>query len=326
MSGFLDIHSIRSKGEEVTISVVRTVRGRLDAEDMGRTLIHEHLLCDFIGADGVDRDRYSRPRVVQEMVPYLKEVKELGFETFVDCTPAFIGRDPVLLSELAEKTDLNILTNTGLYKEPYLPRYAFAESASELAQRWIGEFNGGIEAGIKPGFIKIAVNPGPLFKIQQKIVRAAALTCKETGLTIASHTVKGVAAVEEIKILKENGVDPENFIFVHADGETELDLHDEVLAEGAWLEYDSVGGRELQWHIELLERARDEGYLDQILLSHDAGWYTVGEEGGGEVRPYSAISRKLHPALERKWGKEETEKIMDRLLVRNPREALGRKE
>ena len=37
------------------------------------------------------------------------------------------------------------------------------------------EFEEGIDGtGIRPGFIKIAVNPGPLIPIQQKMVRAAA--------------------------------------------------------------------------------------------------------------------------------------------------------
>ncbi|HVR75679.1 MAG TPA: aryldialkylphosphatase, partial [Planctomycetota bacterium] len=39
----------------------------------------------------------------------------------------------------------------------------------------------------------------------------------------------------------------------------------------------------------------------RLLLSHDAGWYTAGEEDGGKdrVRPFTALSDQLLPALEK---------------------------
>ncbi|MGH8020026.1 MAG: phosphotriesterase, partial [Opitutaceae bacterium] len=40
---------------------------------------------------------------------------ELGVETLVECTPAYVARDPKLLARLSEASGLHVLTNTGLY-------------------------------------------------------------------------------------------------------------------------------------------------------------------------------------------------------------------
>jgi len=70
-----------------------TVKGEISAKQMGKTLPHEHVLVDFIGADSVSRDRYDQEEVIKVVLPYLKEVKELGCQTFIECTPAYLGRD-----------------------------------------------------------------------------------------------------------------------------------------------------------------------------------------------------------------------------------------
>ena len=163
--------------------VVQTVSGPISPDALGLTLVHEHVMVDFIGADRTGPHRWDRDQVVQTMLPYLQALRQRGVTGFVDCSPMYLGRDPLVLARLAELTGLHILTNTGLYKEPYLPREAFDLQARELADEWVREWEEGIDhTEIKPGFIKIAVNPGPLLPIQQTIVRAAAIAHLATGL------------------------------------------------------------------------------------------------------------------------------------------------
>src|SRR5262249_30444673 len=200
------------------MKTIMTVRGPVPAAEWGPALPHEHVMCDFIGAAATGRHRYRLDDVCAVMRPYLRAAQERGITGFVDCTPAYIGRDPAVLRRLAEESDLQIITNTGFYKEPYLPSFAFTETADQLADRWVGEYEEGIEeTGIRPGFIKIAVNPGPLIEVQQKIVRAAARAHRRTGLTIASHTAHGGAALEELDLIQAEGIDPTRFIVVHTD-------------------------------------------------------------------------------------------------------------
>jgi phosphotriesterase-related protein len=280
------------------------------------TLIHEHIMVDFIGADKVSKDRYDADEVFDVMLPYLKEIRALGVTGFGECTPMYLGRDAQLLARLAEAADMNIITNTGLYKEPYLPEYAFQKSADELAQMWIDEIENGIEdTGIKPGFIKIAVNPGNLIPIQQKIVRAAASTSLATGTTIAAHTGHGVAALEELDILEEEGVPLNKFIFVHAG----TDKDHEVAQRGAWVEYDGIRKEEAERNIQLIKGMLEKGYEDNLLLSQDAGWYNVGQPKGGKIRGYAYLVEEFIPLMKESGIDQDT---IDKLMILNPARAL----
>lgn len=318
-----DILADRAKGtkmEDDELYYIQTVRGSIRPRQLGLTLIHEHILVDFIGADKVSKDRYNPDEVFEVMLPYLQEVKALGVNGMAECTPMFLGRDPELLLRLSEATDIHILTNTGMYKEPYLPAYAFERSAEELSRMWIDEATNGIDGtGIKPGFIKIAVNPGNLIPIQQKIVRSAALTSKATGLTIACHTGHGIAGMEAIDIIEKEGVSAEKFIFVHAGAEPNVDYHVGIAKRGAWIEYDNVGPNEADRVIQLINIMLDKGYEDKLLISQDAGWYNVGEPRGGNIRGFAYIVKDFLPLMERSGIQAKT---ISKLLVENPARAL----
>jgi len=301
--------------------VIQTVRGPIGPEELGFTLPHEHVMCDFIGANQTGPHRWDRNEVVQVMEPYLKAIHALGVRSFVDCSPKFIARDPLVLARLAEGTGLHILTNAGLYKEPFLPPYAFEESADQLAARWAKEIQETIgDTGIRAGFIKIAVNPGPLIPIQQKIVRAAARTHRNTGAVIASHTASGLAALEQLEILEEEGVDPDRFIVVHADTEPDERYHLRIAERGAWVEYDQLREEEEERHLRLIRMMVDAGRAEQVLISHDAGWYNVGEKRGGQVRDYEYIPERFVGRL-REAGAGEA--LVHLLTVENPARAFA---
>ena len=303
---------------------IMTVNGEILAKQMGKTLQHEHVLVDFIGADSVSSDRYNPEEVYKVVLPYLKEVKELGCQTFIECTPAYLGRDPKLLVRLSEATGLNIITNTGYYgarQNQYLPHYAFKETADQLAGRWIKEWLNGIDnTNIRPGFIKIAVDQGELTDIHEKLVRAAARTHLKTGLTIASHTGPAIGAFEEIEILKEEGVDPSAFIWVHAQVEENLQYHVKAAKMGAWISFDGLGWEKPEAYVRLLANMKSQDLLNKVLISHDAGWYHVGEPNGGNFIGFTTLFDKLLPAL-RDSGFTDNE--INLLLVINPAEAFS---
>src|SRR5678816_418768 len=68
---------------------VMTVLGQIHADDLGATLPHEHIFLDFIGAAEVSRDRYDPDEIFEATLHYLEEVKDLGCDTLVECTPAY---------------------------------------------------------------------------------------------------------------------------------------------------------------------------------------------------------------------------------------------
>jgi phosphotriesterase-related protein len=156
--------------------------------------------------------------------------------------------------------------------------------------------------------------------MSRTIVRAAAMTHLRTGLTIASHTGDGDAAMEELELIEAEGVDPSAFIMVHAQNERNPDLHASAADRGAWVEFDGIGPDQIERHVELVQSMRSRGHLGRVLLSHDAGWYHVGEPGGGRFRPFDTMFERFLPALTEAGFSEEQQRM---LTVENPAEAFS---
>lgn len=285
-------------------SEIITVTGTIPAGSIGKTLHHEHLLVDFIGADSTGYHRWNKDSVARIVLPYLAEIKKLGYKTLVECTPSYLGRDPLLLKILSEKSGIQILTNTGYYSAvngKFLPKNAFIESSEQIAKRWIDEFRNGIEGtGIFPGFIKIAVERKPLEAINRKIAESACITHKATGMVIMSHTGLAVPAFQQLEILERFGIHPSAFIWTHANNETNSEKHIEAARMGAWIAFDKFTEDETERFTDFAVRMKKEGLLNRVLFSHDAGWYKPGEPNGGKFRGFTDIENYLIPALEKK--------------------------
>ncbi|MBN3519998.1 phosphotriesterase [Algoriphagus lutimaris] len=323
----LTISSCKEKEKSTPTSSpkINTVTGQILIDSLGLTLIHEHMLVDFIGADSVSPNRYDREEVINKVLPYLLEVKQFGVKTIFDCTPSYLAKDPLLLKELSEKSGIRIVTNTGFYGAvggKYLSDFIFQENASQLADRWISEFNSGIDStGIKPGFIKISVNEEePLREVDAKLVRAAGITHVQTGLQIASHTGTWNTAKQEVEILQNMGIDPSGFIWVHAQAEQDFQNYLEAANLGVWISLDGIGWG-VDEYVDRLTFAKSNGILEHILISHDAGWYDPAKPDGGDFQPFTNIFEKLMPALNEKGFKQSD---WDLLLIENPKIAFGK--
>ena len=298
--------------------LINSVTGPVTVSPGEIWLSHEHLLVDFIGADSIDPKRWHHDTVINSTLNYLEEIKYHNVKYFVDATPAYLGRDVLLLQKIAKRTGLTIITNTGFYgavNNKYIPAFAFEKTPEELAEMWIDEFKNGIEAtSVKPGFIKISVDAGDtLDEIDQKLVKAAALTHLQTGLTIASHTGEAKALWPQLQILKAMGVSAEAFIWVHAQNEKDNENYLRAAKQGCWISLDGLGW-DLEKHVEKLVFAKEKGILNKILISHDAGWYDPQKQTQA-IQPYTNIFTKFFPALKaRGFHKEE----LDHLISDNP--------
>lgn len=312
--------------------IIMTVNGPESPGKMGITLEHEHILVDFIGADSTGYFRWNRDSVIVKALPVLIKAKEKGVKTVIECTPAFLGRDPLLLKSLSRMSGINLITNTGYYgavDNKYLPAGFYSIGANDLAKIWIKEFEEGIEnTGIRPGFIKIGVNPSDTLSPEHtKLITAAVITHLQTGLTIASHTGPDNPAFAQIKILKEMGVDPSAFIWVHAQsGTTEGNI--KAAMEGAWISLDNIRNRPesepgaphtIEWYAERISEMKKRGLLNRVLISHDSGWYDPGKPGGGKIDGFTDIFDYLVPALRTNGFTSED---IDQVLSKNPQEAF----
>ena len=302
---------------------VMTVNGPILSTGMGHSLIHEHILVDFIGADQYDPRKWNREDVIKKLLPFLLQLKATGCKTLVECTPEYLGRDVLLLQQLSTRSGLNIITNTGYYGgsvNKFLPAHAFTETEHQLADRWIKEYQEGIAGtNIRPGFIKISVNDATLSEISKKLVKAAAHCHLQTGLTIASHTGPAIPAFEEIEILNKFGVAPDAFIWVHAQNEKDWSQYKLAAKKGAWVSLDAIRDENINTYVEMLTFLKKESCLHRVLISHDAGWYEPDKPEGGKIRGYTTLFEKLIPALKQRLFKEQD---IDQLIKRNPAEAF----
>jgi phosphotriesterase-related protein len=312
-------------------AIIMTVKGPLPASEIGMSLSHEHVLVDFIGADSTGYHRWDKEKVINKVLPYLSEIREYQVSTLMECTPAYLGRDPWILETLSEQTGLHIITNTGFYgahNNLFIPAKYHALSAEEIAQIWVDEFENGIDgSGVRPGFIKIAVDENDtLSVIHQKIIHAAALAHQQTGMIIASHTGPDGPAFEQISVLLEHDVDPSAFIWVHAQRGS-LEGNIKAARLGSWISLDNVNLRrkagtkyDVSWYAQRMLQLKNAGVLHRVLISHDAGWYKPEEVNGGDFRGFTGIFTDLIPTLKTLHFSEQE---INQILVENPQIAFS---
>jgi phosphotriesterase-related protein len=70
----------------------------------------------------------------------------------------------------------------------------------------------------------------------------------------------------------------------------------------------------------MLINLKKNNLLNKALLSHDSGWYTVGEKGGGSIRPYTDIFNYLLPELRKKGFTDEDITL---IMEKNPQKAYS---
>jgi phosphotriesterase-related protein len=128
---------------------------------------------------------------------------------------------------------------------------------------------------------------------------------------------------EQLDILEAMGY---NLMFyrIHTQAEPDFALHLEMAKRGAWLEYDSIGNPDWVSEdtiLENIQRLLDEGYSNQLLLSHDRGMYDPALPGGGVPKPYTYLVKQFLPRL-RVVGVDEA--IIRQLTHHNPFNAFAR--
>jgi phosphotriesterase-related protein len=165
--------------------------------------------------------------------------------------------------------------------------------------------------GVMPGAGKHALSADPA-------ERAGALTHLATGLTVAIHTGRG-PGLEQLDVLRDHGVAPSAYIWVHAQGAADDALF-AAADRGAWISCDGLNRNTVTRHLHLCREFKKRGQLGRVLLSHDAGWFDPAKPGGGTFRPFDLLSTVFLPLLRRE---DFSDSEIDLLTVRNPAEAFA---
>jgi phosphotriesterase-related protein len=300
--------------------IVTTLGPRTEAE-LGLILPHEHIFVDFRPPDHPEHGVAEVADVVALMAPEVEKAQALGVTALVECTPVGVGRRADILKAVSEATGMPLVAPTGIYREPKVPDWAHAASAARLAEWMLGELQGEIEdSGVQAGWIKLSAGDDGITDCEAKILRAAATAARETNAVIGSHTARGRVAQDQLDIIEAAGYTAERFIWIHTQMEPDFNWHLEIARRGAWLEYDGIGDDD-NAYLERIQRVLDAGLGDQLLLSHDRGWYDPAQPGGGAPRPFTHLSEQFLPRLRAAGVDEGT---IDQLTHSNPYRAFAR--
>jgi len=301
------------------MSQLMTVKGPIEASNLGFTLMHEHLLLDLL------KDSWSVNNLLYEPeLAYLEVMryKNAGGVTLVDQTNRGLGQDPVEVKKLAERTGLNIILGCGWYREPYYEEYLNHWYVDEIAEQMITDITEGIDdSGVKAGIIgELGAHEKWVSPVEERVLRAGARAHHKTGLTIATHGTNSPVALDQLDILKEEKVDFNRVVVGHCGSWPYTEFHAEIVKRGAWLSFDNLSDTnpyELKKCLKLIEQIVKAGNLDRILLSHDVCYRTHYVSYGG--CGYDFISTRL---LDHLVGIGFTDEMFHQVMVDNPRRAL----
>ena len=259
---------------------VQTVTGPIGLDQLGRTLMHEHLFIAFAGVEYDPSARFDRPAFVAEAVRRLKQLRtEHGVRSFVDPCPIELGRDAALMREIAEKSEMNVVCTTGFYfEEMGLPIYWRARTVEEIAGLYIREITYGIgTTGIKAGAIKVATGAPAITALEHKFLEAACMAQKATGVPIITHTQDGYAGPEQQAAFAKGGVPAHRCLIGHCCGNADPAYHQRVVDGGSYIGFDRIGLLRFQpddVRADNLVRLVKNGHRAQIMMSQDrhCGW------------------------------------------------------
>jgi len=266
-------------------ATIQTVTGPITADQLGRTLMHEHLAVGYPGWESATNEPFDRTEAAKVCIDHIESLKQLGYSTLIDPCPNDLGRDVELMVTVAEATGFNIICATGLYKEHeggyahWAFRSRFEDISAVMADLFIGELVDGIgSTGIRPGLIKVGTGLGDLTEHEQAVFAAAATAAAATGTPITTHTEDGTLGDRQQGVLTAAGVDAHRIVVGHSCGSTDTDYHLRIARGGSYLGFDRFGITTVSDDDRAASLARlvEAGAGDRIVVSHDSVWCWKG--------------------------------------------------
>ena len=309
------------------MATINSVLGPMDTADLGFTLPHEHLIDSSAGVNATYGELVDRPWALETAVKDLTQAHIEGVDTIVEVSPLDLGREVSLMKEVSEQSGVQFICCTGCWLD--IPRSFWGRTPEFIAELWAREIDVGIDGtGIKAGIIKVATSD-PISENEELMLRSAAKTHLRTGVPVTTHTpAQSRVGEEQVRILKEEGVEPHQIYIGHINNTPDKEYHRELARLGVWLGWDinNPFGRPYlpSWEkmTDYLKELLDEGLGANLMLSHDWNVVITRLASPGfpsrEQNPdgYLWLTRKVIPRL-KDAGIEQS--AIDRMMKGNPR-------
>jgi len=245
--------------------MINSVTGPIEADQLGFTLMHEHVM---VSASGMYRSYPDLlgPNRFERAVECLKEAKAGGIDTMVDATTFDLGRDPELLRAVSEASGVNIVNVTGWWLD--VPRFIRHVSPRQMAREFVRDIEEGFRGtDVKAGVLKCAADFEGVTPELEIMNRAVARAHNETGVPIMVHSYPtGQVARRQIAIFKEEGVDLERVKIDHSNDTTDTEYLKWILDQGCFLGLDRYPGHLVSPHMRTvtMKSLIDDGYADRL--------------------------------------------------------------
>ncbi len=315
---------------------VPTVRGPVPADELGETLMHEHLFVlspEFVQNDATLFDEDAH---IADAVRRLGEAAERGVRTIVDMTALGQGRYIPRVAKVAAEVDINIIVATGVYTfhdEPFHflfrgPGKLF-DGPDPMTELFVHEIRDGIDdTGVRPTMLKCATEEPEIAPGVERVLRAVAQAHRETGVPITTHSNAMVRnGLAQQRVLADEGVDLSNVVIGHSGDTSDYDYLRELMDGGSFIGMDRFGMDIITPHDERVRIVADlaeQGFADRMILSHDCPCFIdyFPEDSRASLMPdwdYIHLHDRVLPALR---DRGVTEDQLRTMLVDNPRRIL----
>jgi len=307
---------------------IHTVRGPIALDELGETMMHEHIFSDH-------REEW-RAQNVAVARQELEELAEAGGRTIVDVGPSLL-RHMDWYAELAPQVNLHIVVSTGFYLQRLVPESLQSLSEDAYVERFTQELSEGIAgSGMRAAVLKVAGHKANLTPWEIKVMKAAARVQRETGVPICTHACEG--ARSQFDVLVGAGADPERIYLSHVEAEfgwegrtlkEEARYLEAIAREGGSLYFNNFGFEFDTPHEDLMYLMHylcDRGHENRILFGIDANfrfeddgsiyWEAQKEHPETAVRDFAYTYTGAIPLM-RKWG--FTDEHFHTFLAENPR-------
>lgn len=228
---------------------VMTVLGPIPADQLGRTLIHEHLLFNLETylhrpPDSADVPLMEQPLTLENLwwarehpmasrhnlyqtdpalaAAEAARFKAAGGSTIVEVSSIGLARDVLGLRQVAERTGLNIVAGTGYYVGSSHPPSLAGRSVADVADELVRDLTEGLDGtAIRAGVIGEIGTSDPLYDTEVVVLRAAARAQARTGAAMVVHPApqhrSAAAYAPWLAILESEGAMPSRIVLSHSE-------------------------------------------------------------------------------------------------------------
>ncbi len=225
------------------VGKIQTVLGPIAPRQLGRTLMHEHVLCD-IRAPQSRADNDLGPEITLENVwqlnygrgikragrKYMLDLEDIatrevrmmkhdGGDAIVELTCGGLSPDPAGLRRIAAGTGVHLVMGCGHYVNEYQDPRNHQRTVEDFAGEMIGQIlHGAWDTEVRAGMIGEIGCSAPWTATEKRVMQAALIAAAETGAAINVHPGRDPDQPQEVAdFVKTAGHPTERIVISHID-------------------------------------------------------------------------------------------------------------